>query len=133
MGELRVWMIVAWIALPTVMYGGYSLLRLINRGNVLTPFQVTWFRAGHAHAGVLLLMSLLYVIVMDKTGLSPNVKHLACATLFIGVLAQSGGFFIHMLTGQPNQASIGSTVTVIGALLLVCAVAVLVYGLITAR
>jgi hypothetical protein len=26
---------------------------------VLTPYQVTWFRAGHAHAGVLLLMSLL--------------------------------------------------------------------------
>jgi hypothetical protein len=133
MGGLRVWMIVAWIALPTVMYGGYSLLSLINRGNALTPFQVSWFRAGHAHAGVLLLMSLLYIIAMDKTALSPTVKHAACATLFVGVLAQSGGFFIHMLRGQPNQASIGSTVTVIGAVLLVCAVAVLVYGLITAR
>ena len=48
MNGLRGWTIFAWIALPTVMYGGYSLLNLVNRGNVLTPFQVTWFRAGHA-------------------------------------------------------------------------------------
>ena len=48
MNELRVWIILSWIALPTVMFGGYSLLQLLNRGDVLTPFQVTWFRAGTA-------------------------------------------------------------------------------------
>jgi Ni,Fe-hydrogenase I cytochrome b subunit len=133
MNGLRVWIILAWIALPTVMYGGYSLLHLINRGNALTPFQVTWFRAGHAHAGVLLLMSLLYYAFMDKTSLSSAVKHVACATLLAGILAQSGGFFIHMLVGKPDQASIGNTVTLIGALLLTAAIAVLVYGLISTR
>jgi hypothetical protein len=132
MNGLRVWIILAWIALPTVMFGGYSLLQLLNQGNALTPFQVTWFRAGHAHAGVLLVMSLLYYTFMDTTAFSPVVKHLACAALFVGILAQSGGFFIHMLVGQPNQASIGNTVTVAGAILLACAILVLVYGLITA-
>jgi hypothetical protein len=133
MNGLRVWIILAWIALPTVMYGGYSLLHLINRDDALTEFQVRWFRAGHAHAGVLLLMSLLYYAFMDKTSMSPAVKHAACATLFVGILAQSGGFFVHMLVGKPNQASIGNTVTVIGAVLLTVAIAVLVYGLITSR
>jgi hypothetical protein len=38
-----------------------------------------------------------------------------------------------MMLGQPNQASIGTTVTIAGAVLLACAVAVLVYGLITIR
>jgi hypothetical protein len=132
MNGLRVWIILAWIALPTVMYGGYSLLQLLNQGNALTAFQVTWFRAGHAHAGVLLVMSLLYYTFMDKTSFSPAAKHAACAALFVGILAQSGGFFIHMLVGQPNQASIGNTVTVTGAVLLACAIVVLVYGLITA-
>jgi hypothetical protein len=66
MNELNVWIILAWIALPTVMYGGYALLKIINRGDVLTPVQVSLFRAGHAHAGVLLLMSLLYYIYLDK-------------------------------------------------------------------
>ena len=67
MTSLRLWIVLSWIALPTVMYGGYSLFRLINQGDRLTPFQTTWFRAGHAHAGVLLLMSLLYYLFLDQT------------------------------------------------------------------
>ena|ERR1700691_1190952 len=55
MSELRGWIIYSWIALPTVMYGGYSLLRLLTQANALTPFRLTWFRVGHAHAGVLLI------------------------------------------------------------------------------
>jgi len=130
MNVLRIWTILSWIALPTVMFGGFSLLRLLNRGNVLTPFQVTWFRAGHAHAGVLLLMSLLYYIYLSTTTLSPAVKHGACAALFVGILLQSGGFFVHMLLGQPNEPSVGTTVTFTGAALLAVAVIVLIYGLV---
>jgi hypothetical protein len=130
MNGLRVWIIVAWISLPTVMFGGYSLLKLLNRGNVLTPFQVTWFRAGHAHAGILLIMALSYYAFMDVTLLPLALKHAACAVFSAGILAQSGGFFIHMLVGQPKQASIGTAVTIVGALLLTVGIAVLVYGLI---
>ena len=108
---------------------GYALLRLLSKGNVLSPFEVAWFRAGHAHAGVLILMSLLYYLFLDTTSLPIGVKHVACVTLVIGILAQSGGFFVHMMRGQPNQPSIGTTVTATGALLLACAVLVLVYGL----
>jgi hypothetical protein len=133
MNTLRIWIIVSWIALPTVMFGGYSLLRLLIRGNVLTPFQVTWFRAGHAHAGVLLVMSLLYYFFLDQTLLSLPVKRIGCVLLFVGILAQSGGFFLHMMLGQPNQPSIGTGVTIGGAVLLASAIIVLVYGLITIR
>jgi hypothetical protein len=38
-----------------------------------------------------------------------------------------------MIKGQPNRACIGTTVTTIGAILLTCAIAVLVYGLFTAH
>jgi hypothetical protein len=41
--------VIVLIALPTVMYGGYSLLTLQGSGS-LTEFQTTYFRAGHAHA-----------------------------------------------------------------------------------
>ena len=80
MSELRGWIIYSWIALPTVMYGGCALLRLLTQANSVTPFRLTWFRAGHAHAGVLLLMSLLYYTFMDRTSLSLAVKHAGCAT-----------------------------------------------------
>ena len=131
MASLRIWIILSWIALPTVMFGGFSLLRLLNRGDVLTPFQVDCFRAGHAHAGVLLLMSLLYYVFLDRTTLPASVKQVACVALFVGILAQSGGFFLHMALGQPKRASIGTTVTIAGAVILACAVIALVYGLIT--
>src|SRR5215468_7095232 len=128
MASLRIWIILSWIALPTVMFGGYSLLRLTNRGDVLTPFQVDCFRAGHAHAGVLLLLSLLYYIFLDRTALTASVKQAACVVLFVGILAQSGGFFLHMMLGEPKRASIGTNITIAGAALLACAVIILVYG-----
>jgi hypothetical protein len=128
---LRLWIILAWIALPTVMYGGYSLLSLLNQGDRLTPFQQSMFRAGHAHAGVLLLMSLLYYMFLDRTALPAGLKQAGAAAMFAGILAQSGGFFLHMALGRPGAASIGTTVTAVGAGVLALAVLLLVYGLIT--
>ena len=132
MRTLRIWIILSWIALPTVMYGGYSLLHLINGGS-LTPFQTTWFRAGHAHAGTLLLMSLLYFMFLDQTALRPTTKQVGCISMFVGILLQSGGFFLHMIVGRANEPSVGTAVTSAGAALLVAAVGILIYGLVTTR
>ena len=132
MHRLRRYSIVAWIALPTVMYGGYALLGLLSRGE-LTPFQQTFFRAGHAHAGVLLLMSLLYHQYMERTALRPALQVAGARVLLLGVLAQSGGFFLHLAIGQPGAPSYGTTLTSLGAVLLAAAVVLLVYGLITTR
>jgi len=133
MRSLRIWIVLSWIALPTVMYGGYSLLHLINQGDGLTPFQATWFRAGHAHAGVLLLMSLLYFLFLDQTALGPTIKQIGCIGMFGGILAQSGGFFLHMIVGRANEPSIGTAVTTAGAVLLAAAIGILIYGLVTTR
>lgn len=123
---LHGWVIAAWIALPTVMYGGYALLGYLMRGG-LSSFQQAMFRAGHAHAGVLLILALVYYSYLDTTGLSFEVKQAACTVLVVGILAQSGGFFINVIKGQP---SFGATVTRSGAVLLAIAILILVYGLI---
>jgi hypothetical protein len=40
MDPIRLFSIISWILLPTVMFGGYSLLRLMAPGNSwLTPRQ----------------------------------------------------------------------------------------------
>lgn len=132
MHNLRLFSIIAWIAIPTVMYGGYALLRLLTRDQ-LTEFQQTYFRAGHAHAGVLLLMSLLYHHYMEQTTLSPTLKVGGATAVLVGILAQSGGFFLHMIIGNPREPSLGTTVTILGAAILVVAILLLVYGLITSR
>ena len=131
MDPIRLFSIISWIALPTVMFGGYSLLGLMARDNIwLTPFRVTYFRAGHAHAGVLLVTSLLYYTYLAQTPFSSGLKLVACIVLLIGVLAQSGGFFLHMLAGKPGRFSAGNIVTILGALLLAFAALLLAYGLI---
>src|SRR5262245_10087564 len=111
MTTLRVVEIIGWIAPPTVMYGGDSPLGLIGRDR-LTPFQqMCFFRAGHAHAGVLLLMSLLmslhYFLFMERTHLAPGLQLAGAVALIVGVLAQSGGFFLHMGVGQPGRGRWG--------------------------
>jgi drug/metabolite transporter superfamily protein YnfA len=132
MHSLRVFSIIAWIAIPTVMYGGYALLGMLTQAG-LSEFQRTCFRAGHAHAGVLLLMSLLYHYYMEQTNLSPTTKLVGAIIVLVGILAQSGGFFLHMAIGQPGSASLGTAITSLGAVLLVVSILILVYGLITTK
>jgi hypothetical protein len=126
----RVFSIAAWLVLPTVMFGGYSLLSLMMAGNALTPFQVTYFRAGHGHAGVLLIIALVFHSHLDETVFSERAKWGACIALFVSILAISGGFFLHMVAGVEGAGSVGTAVTGLGALLLTLAVLVLVYGLV---
>ena len=134
MDPVRLFSIISWIALPTVMFGGYSLLGLLARDNTwLTAFRATYFRAGHAHAGVFLVLSLVYYSYLAQTTFSGGLKLLACIVLLIGILAQSGGFFLHMLAGKPGKLSAGTTVTILGAVLLAFAALLLAYGLIVAR
>src|SRR5262245_24256793 len=108
MDIVRVFEIISWFSLPTVMFGGFSLLRLLTKGRTLTPFQVTCFRADHAHANVLLLMSLMLVA---------------------GILAQSGGFFLHMRLGREGERSVCQHLTFFGAALLAVTTLALAFGL----
>jgi hypothetical protein len=129
MHDSAIFSILTWLSIPTVMYGGYALLGRLTQGG-LSPFQQTFFRAGHAHAGVLLLLALLYHDYMEQTTLSTAIKSGAAILLLVGILAQSGGFFLHMAIGQPDKRSAGTMLTTAGAALLVVAILLLVYGII---
>jgi len=117
--------------LVSVEYGGWALLGFIAGRENIGEFRERFFRAGHAHAGVLLVLSLVYFLYLDRTGYSTGVQWLAGLLLLAGILAQSGGFFIHLGLGQPNQRSLGTVVTRSGALLLAAALLILVAGLLT--
>ncbi len=117
---VKVYTIIALLSLPTVMFGGYSLLRLFVAGK-LNEFQGQYFRAGHAHAGVLLVLALVVLDIMDRIDLAAGSKWVIGALFVVGVLAQSGGMFVHMAIGQPGRWSRGNTLTVAGAVLLAVA------------
>ncbi len=130
MDPIKLFTVIALVSLPTVMFGGYSLLRLM-KDRKLTPFQETYFRAGHAHAGVLLVLSLVSLVLLGGTDLSTGVRWLVCLLLLIGVLAQSGGMFLHAFTGTAGAWSRGNSLTVAGAGLLAVALLIVAWGVAT--
>lgn len=127
---VQLFTVIVLVSLPTVMYGGYSLLRLLS-ADKLSAFQLTYFRAGHAHAGVLLVMTLAALAFLDRTDLGAAARWTICVLLAVGVIAQSGGMFVHMVVGRPGRWSVGNTVTTVGAVALAAGLLLLAYGVAT--
>jgi hypothetical protein len=130
-GAIKLFTVIALFSLPTVMYGGYSLLRLLT-ARKLSEFQVAYFRAGHAHAGVLLVLSLVVLDIVGRAGLGSTTAWIIALLLLVGVLAQSGGMFVHMAVGKPGTWSMGNTLTTVGAVLLAAALVTTAVGVIAA-
>lgn len=91
---------ISLILIPTIVYGGLTILGVISNGGLgtpgprnLSPSQIAFYRAGHAHAGVLTLLALFLQIAVDDAAM-PN---LLAWTVRVGAVAAallvSGGFF----------------------------------------
>lgn len=66
------------VVLPTVIFGGISILSLLispTSGYMNNPLRQNLWRAGHAHAGVYLILSLVILRYVDEAVLSNGVKH----------------------------------------------------------
>jgi hypothetical protein len=122
--------IVVVLSLVTVEYGGWALLTFITGRDGLADWQKGFFRAGHAHAGVLLVLSLVYLLYLPRADFSDALEWAAGGVLLAGVLAQSGGFFLHLAIGRPGEPSAGTKLTRAGAALIAAALVTLAVGLI---
>ncbi|MQS35255.1 hypothetical protein FFZ77_06360 [Streptomyces katsurahamanus] len=123
--------IIAVFSLVTVEFGGHALLQFITtRHGTLTPLRERFFRAGHAHAGVLLILSLVYFLYLPRARFSSGAEWVFGILLLAGVLAQSGGFFLHLALGSEGRSSLGTHLTRTGAVLIAAALVALGIGLI---
>jgi hypothetical protein len=123
----------SWALLVTVIFGGYSLLMLLTGGGELTAFEEKFFRAGHAHAGVLTAIGILYSSALGRTLLPYRRQVVAWTVYLTGVLLQSGGMFVHMLAGEEGERSAGTWTTISGAVVLAGSVLFLAWQLFRAR
>ena len=98
MQPTRVLPAVSVLSLISVEYGGWALLGFLTGSGQLGHFRAV-LPSGHAHAGVLLVLSLVYFLYLDRTGYSDRVKWLAGSLLLAGIMAQSG-----LLYPPPGQA-----------------------------
>ena len=94
------------LTLVAVESGGILMLR-IARGRVpATPFQQAFFRAGHAHAGVLVTLSLVCLILADAAETSGLVEVIARNGIPAAAILMPAGFFLSAAghgTTKPNR------------------------------
>ena len=89
------------LAVPSIMYGGATLLGILTMGGAgmapegleLDERQWALFRAGHAHAGVWVVFSLVLQILLDSATLGAGLRWAARLSAPTAAAAISGGFF----------------------------------------
>src|SRR5438105_15691259 len=82
------------LTIVAIEYGGWFMLRVVRGGQPATPFQQAFFRAGHAHAGVLVILALVGQILADAAHLSGALSVLARDGIWAAAILMSAGFFL---------------------------------------
>ncbi|HEU5126394.1 MAG TPA: hypothetical protein VFU12_00265 [Glycomyces sp.] len=82
------------LTIVTIEFGGTFLLRIAGGKVPMTDFQKSFARAGHAHAGVLVTLGLVCLVLADATGLSGFAGWIARAGVPLAAILMSAGFFL---------------------------------------
>jgi hypothetical protein len=121
------------ILVPAVAFGGASLLSMIlgqAPGYLDNPVRQDLWRAGHAHAGVLLVLALVLLRYVDETNLSGRWLWLARHGVPIAAILMPAGFFLSVLTPESTEPNVLIYLVFAGGLFLVGGVLTLGIGLI---
>lgn len=91
--ESRILAGILFLSLVTVETGGLYLVKLWKDAVGATPFQIGFARAGHAHAGVLLVLGLLGLLYVDASGLDGGWAWVARSGVPVAAILMPAGFF----------------------------------------
>jgi hypothetical protein len=117
------------LALVTVESGGWYMTRIV-RGHVpVTEFQKGFARAGHAHAGVLLVLSLVGLLYVDAAGLTGFAAWIARSAIPLAAILMPAGFFFSSMGAGRTEANRLMALVWLGALSLAAGLITLGLGL----
>ena len=94
------------LAIVFIEYGGLFVLRLVTGRQAATPFQKTFSRAGHAHAGVLVILSLVVQLFADALTLDGPLATVARTGVPLAAILMPAGFFLSAIgrdRTEPNR------------------------------
>jgi hypothetical protein len=94
------------VTIVLVETGGLYLLSIVSGQVQRTPFQISFARAGHAHAGVLVTLALVSQLFADSVALDGPVAWLARSGVPTAAILMPLGFFLSSMspgTTRPNQ------------------------------
>jgi hypothetical protein len=123
------------ILVPAVAFGGASLLSMILGqvpGYLDNELRQDLWRAGHAHAGVLLVLALVLLRYVDETSLSGTWLWLARHGVPAAAILMPTGFFLSVLSPDASEPNALIYLVFAGGVLLVGGVLTLGIGLLRA-
>jgi len=118
---------ILFVVLPTVIYGGVSLLSFIlgDPAYMANKLRQDLWRAGHAHAGVMLILSLVILRYVDEARLSDGWKWIVRSAAPLAAIFLPVAFFLSVLTPEATEpngfiylAYVGAAVLALGLLVL---------------
>ncbi len=123
------------VALLTVEVGGGSLLAMLTRrmpGYLDNPLRQNLFRAGHAHAGVWVVLALVGMLYVDQARLPSGLQALVRVTLFAAPVLVALGFFLSVVSPTAERPNGLIRLVYLGGLSLAVGVLTLGVGLLRA-
>ena len=120
------------IILPSVMIGGVSILSLLigDPAYMQNPLRQDLWRAGHAHAGVWLILALVALRYVDEANLSNVMKWVVRGSIPIAAILVPAAFFLSVLLPDSRVPNRLVYLAYVGAVLLAVGVLALGVGLI---
>lgn len=112
--------------------GGYYMLSLWTRRNTKTAFQIGFSRAGHAHAGVLVILSLVIQIYVDAAGMTGVLGAIAREGVPAAAILMPAGFFLSSIGAGRTSPNRFIWLTIAGTVMLAAGVIATGFGLVTA-
>ncbi|MDQ3327909.1 MAG: hypothetical protein M3506_05250 [Chloroflexota bacterium] len=120
------------VVFPTVIFGGVSLLGMLldaQSGYIENPLRQDLWRAGHAHAGVLLILSLVTLRYVDQAALSERVKGLVRHAIPAAAILLPVAFFLSVLSPTATEPNALISLAFVGAVVLAAGLVTLGVGL----
>jgi hypothetical protein len=119
------------LAVLTVEWGGWYLLRVARGRTPRTPLQQRFERAGHAHAGVLVTLGLVGLVLYDAADVPGWLEVPAGNGILVAAILMPAGFFLSVAGRDVDRPNRLLVLVHIGALSLALGVLALGTSLLT--
>jgi len=130
--EARIMSGIILLTVPSIQYGGYFLLTsLRDRGShyMDNPLRQNFFRAGHAHAGVFVILALVCQVLADAATLPSPWLWVARIGVPAAAILLPAGFFLSMTSPTATEPNGFVSLIYLGAAGLAASVLTLGVGL----